>query len=287
MFSGFFAEHSGNIQQYLLYYHYFLMMGSPCIIYGISMHEKFSVPVEKHGSQAERHPVHSVEEAASQVKAMREVCGEDPHAPECSPEMLHALVSETELADMYERIRVHQGITFHDIAETVARADRFVREGTDGYSEEELHEVGVRLKLLSTREEEIRKATRMYVRTLSQFFRTGSRRKLMGEDDFKAQYEQIDRRRRVAHNGLIESLRVYAQTLEWLRQEDLLDGATIYSWYPGQEIPQAESDQTILLTFSPRFLSDRELIQKWAVSVNLHDQIREIERLQDEEGHAL
>ena len=232
-------------------------------------------------------PAHSVEEVAAQVHTAHEVWHSNPSASTKDPEMLHTLVHDTELGDMYECIQAHEGVVFGDITTSVEKARRLAEAVKSDYLDSEWQEIDKRLRLLAFRDSEIRRATRSYVLTLSQFFNIMHRRDSLDAEEFKDRLETIDRRRRTAHNGLLEALSVYVGTLKWLHDEGVLEKAVLFDWQPGKVMPKTENNEKVLYIFSDAFISDRDLVRKWAVSVNLHDQIEEIQKIKKENGHAL
>lgn len=249
------------------------------------MNENFSIPADQKET-TEGKGLRPVEEVVSKINEIHMLHKTHPDTVPVEPSTLHALVGDTEVSEMYNHIHEHRGVVVADIEATISSVRQFVEKELDGLDDEYKQEVTKKLALLSSRGREISLAVRRYVGLLSQFHGLAQRRSRMDPHEFSEKIGEIDKRRRMAHDGLIESLNVYAQTLEWIKKEDLLDGFSAYTWFPSQDATMPSAGSKTFITFSPRFLADRRLIQDWAVSVNLHSQIDEIERIQNEKGDA-
>lgn len=252
------------------------------------MSEKPKTEKNESAQNKEAQSRHFIEEVAQEVKEAHDKSKTDPDASICNPELLHksVLESDSDIAAMYELLLQHKVLRFEDIDLTVQNIEKGVEPLILDFDIESKQEAEQKLKLLSVRGNEIRRSAKQYVTTLSQFYTIKRQQVRLDSEDFKDKMESIDRRRRTAHDGLIESLNVYADCVRWFYEQDLLEGYTLQEWSPGQEIVKTSDESRSVYTFSTRFLNDRTLIQEWAVGANLYRQIIDIEEAQNKSGGA-
>src|SRR5690606_4589845 len=130
------------------------------------------------------------------------------------------------------------------------------------FGEEDMHEITNKALLLKDRAKEIKRAARSYVRTVSQFNHIKRQRARLDPQDFIEKIEEIDRRRRVLHDGLIESLTVYTKVMHELSEYGFLDDVKVLLW--SQSEPFEVPEENTVVIFSPEILNNRELVKDWA-----------------------
>ncbi len=136
---------------------------------------------------------------------------------------------------------------------------------TDGSDEQAMQT----LNLLSGREAQIRSSIGLYVRSVIRF-KELQRISAGGVRDVTKQFSDADHARRRAHNNLIDSLRVYRDTLQKAVSEGLLPGDCCAEWSMGADARAIGADKGIM--FSNIVLQNREFIRDWAIVADFAEQ---------------
>ncbi len=220
---------------------------------------------------------HNIEDVVVHARDLKRLCIEDPNAAGCSPELLNKEIDSSEVSGTFKNYEAHKIVTLDDISDSVAVVRAHLEEELSHLhaEDEEVKFISERLNLIKTRDQTLQEAVRRYVGTLSLFFNIKKQRIHLEREDFEYKMEDIDKRRRSAHNSLIETLVVYSRIINELKEYGLLDGFTIEAWGPGVDITRslsAGSDKSVVI-FSDSSLKDRDLIKDWAVSAYLHDSL--------------
>lgn len=230
-------------------------------------------------------PHHHIEDVVVHARDLKRLCNENPSAVDCTPELLHGEISSSDVGEIFKNYEEHKMVTLDDVSNSVAIIRSHLEEellhlpGED----EEVKFISEHLNLIKTRDQTLKEAVRRYVGTLSSFFNLKKQRDRLDRDDFKYKMEDIDRRRRSAHNSLIETLVVYSRIVNELREYGILDGFTIEAWGPGVDISHQASVSASkhVVIFSDSCLNDRDLIKDWAVSAYLHDSLMALRAVQE------
>lgn len=243
--------------------------------------EKFQNTFGISPERAEQMAQYPVEDVVVHVRDMKELCMVNPDAPGCSHEACNGVEEEihhSEVGPVYDLYATHKVITFKDIERDTQRVVTAVTAQfeRDSYDEEERKPIEVNLKLLSSRAAEIRTAAHRYVQTLAQFNAVKRQQLRLEPEDFKDKMLQIDKRRKITHDMLIQALKEYRRIIYSLEDQGMLSEYQIYDWEMGMDVPEVAEGSKILPTFSVRFLEKRDLIKDWAVSANLSEDITSI-----------
>lgn len=220
---------------------------------------------------------HNIEDVVVHARDLRRLCAENPNAAGCTPELLHGEIDSSEVSEIFKSYDEHKMVTLDDISDSIAAIRTYLEEELSRLpaEDEEVEVISKQLALIKTRDKTLQEAVRRYVGTLSSFFALKKQRIRLDPEDFKYKMEDIDRRRRSAHDSLIETLVVYSRVINELREYGLLDDFTVEAWGPGVDVSRSSvgPDEKLIRTFSGRALEDRELIKDWAVSAYLHDSL--------------
>ena len=217
---------------------------------------------------------HDIEDVVVHATETRRLCQLNPNSPGCVPELLHDEIEHSDVSGLYQRYEDHKIVKLSDLTESVTKITAHLEQElaqVDSESEEGRF-ITSRFNLLKTRDTEVRNSVQRYVRTLSQFYTLKKQRIRMEPEEFKYQMEDADRRRRGAHDALLETLAIYSRILNELHSEDLLEGFTIIAWKQGMELSDAPDDRRTLVSFSETVLRDRDLVKDWAVTAHLYSE---------------
>lgn len=169
---------------------------------------------------------------------------------------------------------IERALTLIDSTITEARAS--------GISEEDLREDLQLYNQLGARSREIKLAVRNYIRTVIQFHIAKERMIASPNDeDARERLGNIDKYRTVAHNGLIESLRVLGKNLKESADNSLLSGAKLVSWKPGITLSPNHTEAPIVY-FDDSVLANRGYVRDWALVVDCMEELRKIKKLVEE-----
>ena len=102
----------------------------------------------------------------------------------------------------------------------------------------------------------------------------------MEPEDFKAEFQRIDQVRRIAHDGLIETLSIYTRTINELSEYGLLDEVPIEQWHHRDRFLSEDDSKGKVFVFAPEVLRNRDLVKDWAISAHLSKRLHEIDELQ-------
>lgn len=228
---------------------------------------------------------HHIEDVVVHARDLQRLCSADPNAPECNPQLLHTEIETSDVGEIFKNYEEHKIITFDDISKSVEVVRTHLQEELSRLpaEDEEIEFISERLNLIKTRDQTLREAVRRYVGTLSSFFNLKKQRVRLESEEFKYKMEDIDKRRRSAHNSLIETLVVYSRIVNELQENGLLEGFVVEEWKPGMDftcMSPSNSDKCVKI-FSSSSLGDRELVKDWAVSAYLHESLEVLTATQE------
>lgn len=188
-------------------------------------------------------------------------------------------LTRLEFYPLYERYQKGEVATLGDIEKTAKRVGREVERlrNEEGLSNEYMSEELRIARLLEGRVRSIRQGVNRYVQTVIRFHNVKRAIRLRPEKEVELMQE-ADGARKIAHDGLIESLRVYATAVRSAVAADLIEDAKIAVWDPAHPINRARKEDARLLTFSPAFLDDRDLMRNWAMTVDYNEKMEVIEK---------
>ncbi|MEX0917847.1 MAG: DUF3232 domain-containing protein [Candidatus Paceibacterota bacterium] len=235
---------------------------------------------------------HNIEDVVVHATETRRECQLNPDSPGCEPELIHNEIENSELAGLYHNYEEHKIVKLSDLTGSIAKiAAHLEQELTKVDPEsEEGQFITTQFNLLKTRDKEVRSSVQRYIRTLSKFYNLKKQRVRMEPEEFRYQMEEADRRRKAAHDALLDTLSIYSRILSQLQNEDYLEGFTVVMWKQGIELTDsAESEQT-LFSFASLVLQDRDLVKDWAVTAHVCDELqlsREAKKNASTEGREL
>lgn len=145
------------------------------------------------------------------------------------------------------------------------------RDRKAGASEEELRPLILMHGLISGREQQVRSSIHRYVNSVVRFQHL-QKISAGGTRDVTKQFVEADHARRRAHDGLIDSLKVYAAQVAQLKTEgfDTLKSYSFTHWNMGDDARRT-SEST--LVFSPDVVRNREFIRDWALAADFSEQL--------------
>ncbi|MCA9363054.1 DUF3232 domain-containing protein [Candidatus Kaiserbacteria bacterium] len=225
----------------------------------------------------ESHVAPPTEELIAVTNGALEECSHNPGAHCCDVDVLHHDVENSDFGSIFKRYENHEIFRIKDIQESV---DFIISDfeswmSTLEENDEEFLLGDKSINLLKERVNIIESGIRSYVSTLQEFFLIKKQQFRLDREVYIDRLQNIDRRRRIAHDSLIESLNVYTDSIKQLVEYGLLDESDVQEWSFGF----SDYDKNITI-FSKSFLSDRNLIKDWALSAHMYQQLEKIEELQ-------
>lgn len=202
---------------------------------------------------------------------------EDPY----NLEALHDRICHTELKNLFENYEKHKILTTTDLQQSIAIIIEKLDEATkEELSIDEINFLSEKRALIEHRGQEIDQSARRYVKTVSRFFHIAKQKMRMSSEEFKDEFQRIDRLRRAAHDGLITTLTIYTKTINDLYEYGFLDGVTIEQWHSRDRFVSEDDVKGKVFVFAPEVLRNRELVKDWAISAHLARQLHEIDDMQ-------
>jgi uncharacterized ubiquitin-like protein YukD len=234
------------------------------------------------GFEMLEHPTENVEDVTVALDEAFQNCRVNPSDGTCDCSMLHSRICHTEIGLLFESYENHQILTVADIKKSIdlvlESLSLEITEVNDG-SEESVF-VTEKAALLKNRGDEIDRATRRYVQTVSKFFHIKKQQFRLDVEDFKAKFQEIDTLRRIAHNGLIETLTIYTKTIHELQEYGLLADLEITQWHSRDRFQDDSDTEGKVFIFAPEVLKNRDLVKDWAISAHMYNRLHEIEEMQ-------
>jgi hypothetical protein len=235
-------------------------------------------PYHGTGFESDELPTEQVEDVVVALDEALQHCRLHPEDSSCDCIDLHSRICHTEIKNLFEHYDRHEILTIDDVKNSIAIVlAQLESEIADDESDEFMKQG---YQLLRTRGEEIDRATRRYVQTISKFFHIKKQQFRLDVEDFKAKFQEIDQVRRIAHNGLIETLTIYTKTVGDLKRYGALGDIEIEQWHTSDRFTSDEDTKSRVFVFAPEVLQNRELVKDWAVSAHMSQRLHEIEELQ-------
>lgn len=230
------------------------------------------------GFESEEMPTEQVEDVVVALDEALQHCRLHPEDSYCDCESLHSRICHTEIKNLFQHYERHEILTIDDIKESLALVlEQVESEMASDESDEFMKQ---NYQLLRERGNEIDKATRRYVQTVSKFFHIKKQQYRLDVEDFKAKFQEIDQVRRIAHNGLIETLTIYTRTVGELQRYGALGNLEVVPWHTSDRFTGEEDTKGRVFVFASEVLQNRELVKDWAVSAHMHNRLHEIEGMQ-------
>ncbi len=235
----------------------------------------------KHTQEAIKMPC-DTEELVAKTNGIIEECSLHPGSRVCDTVSLHHEVEHSDFGPTFKLHESHDIFRLSDIQVNIDKITDYLVKETASLEpgDEERQTAEKALKLLQERVSVIRGAIKAYIRTLVKFFLIKKQEHRMHSEDYKDKMEDIDLRRRKNHNALIESLTVYSDTVKGLVDYGFFEDFTLVEWDYGTDIEEVDENESKVVVFSDKLLSDRDLVRDWALSEHLHEMIMKIEELQ-------
>ncbi len=193
-------------------------------------------------------------------------------------------LTHLEFFPLYERYRKGEVPTLQDLQKTAEyvrnKIARIIKE--ENLAAEESREEVQISKLLEGRAENVRKAVNRYVQTVIRFH-TAKRVMRLRPERERDLMQESDRARRIAHDSLIESLRVFSDAVRHAIAENIIKGKEIAVWDPAHPLRRSRKDDDRVFVFSPSFLNDRDFIRNWAMTIDYSEKMESIEKAVKEE----
>lgn len=199
-------------------------------------------------------------------------------------ERLRREIAESDYNELYHQYHNGQILTLTALEKTAHHAAKEIAtviagDRENGLTDDDLVDEIALQNILEGRVQAIRVSIRSYITTVIQYHNIKIRRQrgAMDDEDLKRQFEQIDARRRKAHNTLLESLREMTRALAQAKDEDLIRTPFI-QWEVGMPIsPEVQENRYV--TFAESVTNNREYIRDWAIVADLDARLRSIEEL--------
>ena len=244
--------------------------------------ENEKLDIQKTGFEPESMPTEQVEDVVIALDEAFQYCRANPDDFSCDCSALHSRICHTEVQRLFQHYEKHEVLTHDDIEKSINAVLRKLETEMSDAPEDEF--ISRRFQLLKERPREIKLATRRYVQTISKFFHIKKQQFRLDPVDFKAEFEKIDRIRRNAHDGLIETLTIYTRTINELYRYGALDGLEIKEWHVTDRFGSDLPPEDTILVFAGDVLRNRDLVKDWAVSAHLNEKLSQIEEMQ--KGHS-
>lgn len=185
------------------------------------------------------------------------------------PELLHQEILKTKHGEHYQHVP-----TFNHLNTSIARVLTLLDLDIDSHTPDT--ELFKQKNLIKDRVKHIRTAVNQYVGCLMQFYRITKNPAWREDPGQIERLQEIDVRRRRAHNTVIESLTVYTRLIVSLYKEGYLDGLSLKEWSTGDPVPQIENNHRNIVVFSGQFLRNREQVKDWAVQADIAFTMEEV-----------
>lgn len=222
------------------------------------------------------------EDMLADIESAHQTCVADPISPGCNLDLLHSKIHQSDLSEIFTHFESQEIVTLSQITDNIKKivakveAEVPLLTTEEGSGDEELDRI---YKLLKNRDVEIRTSVRRYTNSVAQFSHIKKRRAQLG-DDFPAKFVDIDKRRRAAHDGLIDTLALYSRLVNELDQYDLLGDVKMVPWDFSVDVSKF-ADEDVVFVFSPQILANRDLVKDWAMSAHMYRRLSEIQELQN------
>lgn len=244
------------------------------------MEKEHELPT-KTGFERSEVPTEMVEDVVVALDEALSHCRANPDDMSCDCSALHARICHTEIQHLFEHYERHEVLTYDDIERSIGIVlDRLATELESG-PDEFIHKG---FQILKERAREIKLATRRYVQTIAKFHHIKRQQLRMEPDDFAAKFQEIDQIRRIAHNGLIDTLTIYTRTINELQNDGVLDGVEVVEWHTADRFNENSEMEGKVFVFAGDVLRNRDLVKDWAISAHVFEKLRQIEEIQN--GHS-
>ncbi|HEX8993722.1 MAG TPA: DUF3232 domain-containing protein [Candidatus Paceibacterota bacterium] len=229
--------------------------------------------------EASETPHQSIEKTLAKLHAIKQMAHYG-HAME--RDEIERVIRASEGGTAFDKHENGEALTIEHIVSSSAHVSRIVEaELQKNMTPEERKALEAHRNLLVGRAAAIMDSARRYASSVEQFAHIVKNQKHMQQEEFKDKLVAVDRARRANHEVLIESLKVYNDTVKWFIEEGYIDESEVQEWNPGLQVPTPndllEKPSRAIYIFPQSFLVNRDMIKEWGIAEVFRESVNYIE----------